>query len=62
LAPGWIVALAARYEPPLLPFFGLGVTKDAAKPDCLLPIGDNGSSNGLCSSGQFIVEMNEAQL
>jgi hypothetical protein len=48
--------------PSLLPFFGLGVTKDAAKPNCFLPIGDNGSSNGLCSSGKLIVQINEAQL
>jgi hypothetical protein len=32
--------------PPLLPFFGLGATNNAAKPDCVLPIGDDGSSNG----------------
>jgi hypothetical protein len=24
-------------------FFGLGVTNDAAKPDCIRPTGDNGS-------------------
>ncbi len=28
---------------------------DAAKPDCILPIGDNGSSNGGCSSGELII-------
>ncbi len=43
-----------------LPFFGLGVTNNADKPDWVLPIGDNGS-NGLCSSGELIVEINEAQ-
>jgi hypothetical protein len=43
-------------------FFGLGVTKDAAKPNCLLPIEDNGSSNAICSSGEVIIEINEAQL
>ncbi len=28
---------------------------DAAKPDCILPIGDDGSSNGGRSSGELIV-------
>jgi hypothetical protein len=28
---------------------------DAAKPDCILPIGDDGSSNGGCSPGKLIV-------
>jgi hypothetical protein len=28
---------------------------DAAKPDCILPIGDNGSLNGVHSSGELIV-------
>jgi hypothetical protein len=32
-------------------FFGLGVTIKAAKPDCVLPIGDNGSLYKNCSSG-----------
>jgi hypothetical protein len=36
-------------------FFGLGVMNDAAKPDCILPIGDDGSSNGGRSSGKLIV-------
>jgi hypothetical protein len=36
-------------------FFGLGVMNNAAKPDCILPIGDNGSSNGGCFSGKLIV-------
>ncbi len=26
-------------------FFGLGVTNDAGKPDCAVPIGDDGSLN-----------------
>ncbi len=44
-------------------FFKLGVTNDAAKPDCILPIGDNGSLNEGCSSGELIViEINDAQL
>jgi hypothetical protein len=28
---------------------------DAAKPDCILPIGDDGSLNGGCSSGELII-------
>jgi hypothetical protein len=28
---------------------------DAAKPNCILPIGDDGSSNGGWSSGELIV-------
>jgi hypothetical protein len=36
-------------------FFGLGVMNDAAKPDCILPMRDDGSSNGGCSSGKLIV-------
>jgi hypothetical protein len=32
----------------------LGVMIDAAKPDCILPIGDDGSSNGGRSSGKLI--------
>jgi hypothetical protein len=36
-------------------FFGLGVMNDAAMPDCILPIGDNGFSNGGCFSGKLIV-------
>jgi hypothetical protein len=36
-------------------FFGLGVMNDTAKPDCTLPIGDKGSSNGGRSSGELIV-------
>jgi hypothetical protein len=36
-------------------FFWLGVTNDAAKPDCILPSGDDGSSYEGCSSGELIV-------
>ena len=36
-------------------FFGLGVTNNAAKPDCIIPTGDNGSSYEGCSSGKLIV-------
>jgi hypothetical protein len=44
-------------------FFGLGVTNNAAKPDCILPVGDDGSSNRGHSSGKFIViVINEALL
>jgi hypothetical protein len=45
------------------PFFGLGVMNNAAKPDCILPIGDDGSSNRHCFSGKLVViKINEAQL
>ncbi len=36
-------------------FFGLGVMNNAAKPNCIPPIGDDGSLNGGCSSGKLIV-------
>ncbi len=35
-------------------FFGLGVTNNAAMPDCVVPTGDNGSLNDGCSSGKLI--------
>jgi hypothetical protein len=40
-------------------FFGLGVRIKAAKPDCVLPIGDDGSSYKNCSSGELIVMKNQ---
>ncbi len=40
-------------------FFGLGVTIEAAKPDCVLPIGDNDPSYKNCSSGELIVMKNQ---
>jgi hypothetical protein len=44
-------------------FFGLGVTKNAAKPNCVLPIGDDGSSYDDSSSGELIViNIDETQL
>ncbi len=44
-------------------FFGLGVTNDDAKPDCILPIGDNGSLNeGRSSSKLIVIEINETLL
>jgi hypothetical protein len=44
-------------------FFGLGVTNDAAKPDCGVPTGDDGSLYEGRSSGELIViEINETQL
>jgi hypothetical protein len=44
-------------------FFGLGVTNDAAKPDCVVPIGDNGSSYEGRSSGELmVIKINETQL
>ncbi len=36
-------------------FFGLGVTNDAAKPNYILPTGDDGSSYEGSSSGKLIV-------
>ncbi len=36
-------------------FFGLGVMNNAAKPDCIPPIRDDGSLNGGRSSGKLIV-------
>jgi hypothetical protein len=43
-------------------FFGLGVTNEAAKLDCILPIGDDGSLYDDCSSGELIVMIiNETQ-
>jgi hypothetical protein len=44
-------------------YFGLGVTTDAAKPDCVIPTGDNGLSYESCSSGKLIViKLNETLL
>ncbi len=44
-------------------FFGLGVTNDAAKPNCVLPIGDDGSSYDDRSSGKLmVININETQL
>jgi hypothetical protein len=44
-------------------FFGLGVTNYAAKPNCILPTGDDGSSYEGCSFGELIViKINETQL
>ncbi len=44
-------------------FFGLGVTNNAAKPDCILPTGDDSSSYEGCSSGKlFVIKINETLL
>ncbi len=44
-------------------FFGLDVTNNAAKPDCIRPTGDNGSSYESHSSGKLIViKINEILL
>ncbi len=44
-------------------FFGLGVTNNAAKPDCILPTGDDGSLYEGCFSGKLIViKINETLL
>ncbi len=40
-------------------YFGLGVTNDAAKPDCDVPTGDNGYLYEGCSSGKLIVIKNQ---
>jgi hypothetical protein len=48
-------------SPPLLPF--LDLVSQKTLPSLIASfIGDNGSSNGLCSSGKLIVKINEAQL
>ncbi len=44
-------------------FFGLGVTKGAAKPDCICPTGDDGSSyEGRLSGKLIVIEINETLL
>jgi hypothetical protein len=44
-------------------FFGLGVTNNAAKPDCIIPTGDDGSLNEGHSSGKLIIiKIKETQL
>jgi hypothetical protein len=44
-------------------FFGLGVTNDAAKPNCIHPTGDDGSLYEGRSSGELIViKINESLL
>jgi hypothetical protein len=44
-------------------YFGLGVTNDAAKPDCIIPTGDDGSLYEGHSSGELIViQINETLL
>jgi hypothetical protein len=44
-------------------FFGLGVTNNATKPDCIFPTGDDGSLYEDPSSGKLIViKNNETQL
>jgi hypothetical protein len=43
--------------------FGLGVTNNGAKPNCVVPIEDDGSLNEGCSTGVLIViKINETQL
>jgi hypothetical protein len=39
--------------------FGLGVTIEAAKPNCVLPIGDDGSSYKNRSSSKLIIMKNQ---
>jgi hypothetical protein len=44
-------------------FFGLGVTNNAGKPDCVVPTGDKCSLYEGCSSSKLIViKINETQL
>jgi hypothetical protein len=44
-------------------FFGLGVTNNVAKPNCIVPTGDDGSLYDGHSSGKLIViKINETQL
>ena len=44
-------------------FFGLGVTNNAAKPNCIALTGDNGFSYEGHSSGEIIIiKINETQL
>ena len=40
-------------------YFGFGVTIEAAKPDCILPIGDDGFLYKNRSSGKLIVMKNQ---
>jgi hypothetical protein len=51
------LSLTARLPFPSV-FFGLGVTIEAAKPDCILPIGDDGSLYKNRSSGELNVMKN----
>jgi hypothetical protein len=46
---------STNWSPSQLFFLGLGVMNNAAKPNCILPIGNNGSLNGGHSSGKLIV-------
>jgi hypothetical protein len=40
--------------------FGLGVTNDAAKPNCILPTGNDGSLyEGLLSGKLIVIQINE---
>jgi hypothetical protein len=48
----WETVFGVRY---VSVFFGLGVTNEAAKPDCILPTGDDGSMNEDRLSGKLIV-------
>jgi hypothetical protein len=46
---------STNWSPSPLFFLGLGVMNDTAKPNCILPIGDDGSSNEGRSSSKLIV-------
>jgi hypothetical protein len=51
-------SLTARSPFPSI-FLELGVTIEASKPNCVLPIGDNGSLYKNCSFGELIVMKNQ---
>jgi hypothetical protein len=51
-----------NWVPAAIAFFGLGTTKDTAKPECFLPLGSNYSCDGFFSSGDLIFEIIETQL
>jgi hypothetical protein len=55
--------LSTNQSPSQSFFFGLGVTRDAAKPDCIRPTGDDGSLyEGHSSSELIVIEVNETLL
>jgi hypothetical protein len=46
-------------SPPPLPFFGLGVTEETAKPEFFLAIGDDASSASSCLKTMKHTPLNE---
>jgi hypothetical protein len=59
-----IKGLSSKNRLPFPSFFwGLGVTNNAAKPNCIVPTGDNGSSyEGNSSVELIVIKTNETQL